>query len=81
MEKLTSDVCLCHVRNNNDPDNADYDYAAARSEAKLIQLSCVTHKPATVNIDVKRTCCLSVTRRRQRSGIGFPISGLHRKGY
>ena len=28
------------------------------------------YKPASVKMDVRMTCCLSVTRRRHRSGIG-----------
>ena len=34
----------------------------------------VTYKPASVNMDAKMTCCLRLTRRRQRSGIGFARS-------
>lgn len=36
----------------------------------------MTYKPASVKTDVKMICCLRVTRRRQRSGIGFPLSSV-----
>ena len=36
-----------------------------------------TYKPASVKTEVRRICCLSVTLRRQRSGIGYLLSAQH----
>lgn len=33
---LTGDICLCHIWNNNDPNNTDYNYAVSKSGAKLV---------------------------------------------
>lgn len=71
----TGDVWKSHVGNHNDPDNTDdYHAMCLRKLTRPIFVYRVAYKPATVKMDVKMICCRSVTLRRQRSGIGFPIS-------
>ena len=71
----TGDVWQCHVGNHNDPDNTDdYHAMCLRKMTRSNHVYQVTYKPATVKMDVKMICCLMVTLRRQRSGIGFPVS-------
>ena len=71
----TGDVWQCHVGYHNDPDNTDdYHAMCLRKTTRSSHVYQVTYKPATVKMDVKMICCLRVTLRRQRSGIGFPVS-------
>ena len=71
----TGDVWQSHVGNHNDPDNTDDYHAMCLHEPSgPVDVCQVTYKPATVKMDVNMICCLSVTFRRQRSGIGCLVS-------
>lgn len=77
----TGNVWLSDIRHDDDPDDTDYDHAVCVREqfgAIKTLYEVLTYKPASVKMDVKTTCCLSVTRRRHRSGIGyFHTSAIH----
>lgn len=76
---FTSEINKRILGENDHPDNADDDDTKSMVSCQREMRSCAgTYKPARVNRTVKTICCLTVVRRRHRSGIGCQCVNSYR---